>query len=176
MTERRSARTKRRPGDEDLAQVADDELAEEPDEELADDPDDELGEEPDDELADDELDEEAEYELAEEDSGRARGNGGRGARRRSRRGPGDGLTAAKAGQAALRQIAELTGKQSEGVTGVEPADDGWVVGVEVVEDRRIPSSTDILAIYETELDMHGELVSYRRVRRYPRGRGDDEDS
>src|SRR5215467_6974434 len=160
MAERRSTRTKRRPDDEELAEIADDELAEEPDDELAED---ELADEPEDELADeadDEFDEEPEGELAEEDSGQARHNDDRGPRRRSRRGPGGGLTAAKAGQAALRQIAELTGKQSEGVTGVEQGDDGWVVGVEVIEDRRIPSSTDILATYETELDMNGELMSY----------------
>ena len=83
-----------------------------------------------------------------------------------------GLTAAQAAQAALRQIAELTGKQPEGVTGVGPAEDGWVIGIEIVEDQRIPSSSDILAAYETTLDMDGELLSYRRVRRYPRGRTD----
>jgi uncharacterized protein YuzE len=74
----------------------------------------------------------------------------------------------------LRQITELTGKQPEGVTAVDRGEDGWVVGVEIVEDRRVPSSSDILAIYEIELDMDGELMSYRRVRRYQRGRGDDE--
>jgi hypothetical protein len=79
---------------------------------------------------------------------------------------------AKAAQAGLRQIAELTGKQPEGVTGVEPADDGWLVGVEVLEDRRIPSSADILAVYEVEIDPDGDLASYRRVRRYSRGRVD----
>ena len=82
----------------------------------------------------------------------------------------------EADKVGLRQIAELTGKQAEGVTGVEPADDGWVVGVEVVEDKRIPSSTDILATYETEVGMDGELVSYRRVKRYTRGRGDNGDA
>jgi hypothetical protein len=102
----------------------------------------------------------------------------RGTRRRSRPSSGadSGVTTAEAAQAALRQIAELTGKQTEGVAGIERAEDGWVVGVEVVEDRRIPSSTDVLATYETELDMNGELISYRRVRRYMRGRGDSEDS
>jgi hypothetical protein len=133
--------------------------------------DEEFTEEPDDELAEEPYD-----ELAEEESRQADGNDGRGTARRSRRGHNDGLTAGQAGQAALRQIAELTGKEPEGVTGVEPAEDGWVVGVEVVEDRRIPSSTDILATYETEIDMDGDLLSYRRVRRYTRGRGDDEDS
>jgi Gas vesicle synthesis protein GvpO len=82
------------------------------------------------------------------------------------------LSAARAAQAGLRQIVELTGKQPEGVTGVEPADDGWLVGVEVLEDRRIPSSADILAVYEAEIDADGDLASYRRVRRYARGRVD----
>jgi len=84
-----------------------------------------------------------------------------------------GLTAAKAGRYALRQIAELTGKEPEGVTGVEPAEDGWLVTVEVVEDRRIPSSSDVLSTYETEIGPDGGLVAYRRLRRYPRGRGDN---
>jgi hypothetical protein len=73
----------------------------------------------------------------------------------------------------VRQIAELTAKQVEGVIGVERTEDGWVVDIEVVEDRRIPSSTDILATYATTIDPNGELVSYRRVRRYSRGSGDD---
>jgi hypothetical protein len=61
----------------------------------------------------------------------------------------------------------------EGVTGVERTEDGWLAGIEVVEDRRIPSSADILATYEAALDTEGELLSYRRARRYPRGRGVD---
>lgn len=88
-------------------------------------------------------------------------------RRRSR------LTAADVGRFGLEQIAELTGKDPEGVSGVEPAEDGWVVTVDVIEDRRIPSATDVLATYETEISPEGELISYRRVRRYARGRGDD---
>ncbi|MDQ4117261.1 MAG: gas vesicle protein, partial [Actinomycetota bacterium] len=72
------------------------------------------------------------------------------------------------------QVVEMTGKSPEGVTSVSRSDDGWVVGVEVVETERIPDSADVLAIYEAELDGDAELMSYRRVRRYPRGRGDDE--
>src|ERR1700757_5082285 len=44
--------------------------------------------------------------------------------------------------------------------------DGWKIGIEVIEDRRIPSSADILATYRAEMDEDGELVSYQRVRRY----------
>ena len=176
MAERRTVRTKRRRDDEESPEVTDDELAEEPDDELADEPEDELEDEPEDELEDepeDELEDEPEDELDEEDSRQASRNDGRGARRSSR-GQGNRLNAAKAGGAALRQITELIGKEPERVTGVDRGEDGWVVAVEVVEDRRVPSSSDILAIYEIELDMDGELMSYRRVKRYPRGRGDDE--
>lgn len=85
------------------------------------------------------------------------------------------LSAAEAGREGLRQIIELTGKDPESVTGVKRSQDGWLVTVEVVEDRRIPSSTDVLSTYETEIDADGELLSYRRVQRYSRGRGNNGD-
>jgi tricorn protease-like protein len=66
-------------------------------------------------------------------------------------------------------VAEMTGKEPEGITSLEQSDDGlWRVDVEIVETRRIPSSTDILAIYRAELDPEGELVAYRRIERYSR--------
>jgi Gas vesicle synthesis protein GvpO len=83
------------------------------------------------------------------------------------------LSAAEAGRHGLGQIAELTGKETEGVTGVEPTENGWLVTVEVLEGHRIPSSTDLLSTYQMELGLDGELISYRRVRRYSRGRGDE---
>jgi hypothetical protein len=173
MAARRPVRSTRRNDEDERVEEPEDELAEEePEDELAEEPEDELAEEePEDELAE----EEPEDELAEEEPEEAPQEAhDRRARRRPR--PDGGVTAAKAGQLAMRQIAELTGKQAEGITGVEPGEDGWIVGVEVVEDRRIPSSTDVLATYETEIDADGELASYRRVKRYARGRGDSEDS
>lgn len=86
------------------------------------------------------------------------------------------MSAAEAGREGLEQITTLTGKDPESVTGVEPSEDGWLVTVEVIEDRRIPSSTDILSTYEAEIDDDGELLSYRRLRRYSRGRGDNGDT
>lgn len=85
------------------------------------------------------------------------------------------LSAAEAGREGLRQIIELIGKDPESVTGVKRSKGGWLVTVEVVEDHRIPSSTDILSTYETQLDGDGELLSYQRVRRYSRGRCGDGD-
>ena len=69
---------------------------------------------------------------------------------------------------------EMSGKESESITSVRRTDEGYVVGLEVVESHRIPESTDILAIYEAEMDEDGELISYKRLKRYTRGRGDDE--
>ena len=84
----------------------------------------------------------------------------------------DVLPADAAARVGLRHIAELTGKAVTGVVSLDRSDGGWTVGVEVVEDRRIPSSADILAVYQVEIDGAGELRGYRRTRRYPRGRGD----
>src|SRR5262249_49573246 len=83
------------------------------------------------------------------------------------------LTAAQAAQMGLEQIGELVAKPLEGVTQVQPDGDTWTVGVEVVEDRRVPSSADVLALYEIDIDKSGDVLSYRRLRRYARGRGDE---
>ena len=80
--------------------------------------------------------------------------------------PGDAETIA---QRAADYVAGMTGKEPEGIVSLKRTGESrWQVGVEVVETRRIPDSTDILAVYEAELDTDGELVSYRRTRRYSR--------
>lgn len=78
-------------------------------------------------------------------------------------------TASQAASSAARQLLELTGREAEGVTGLERTDDGWTVKVEVVEVRRIPDTTDVLALYDVDVDSDGDLLGYRRVRRYTRG-------
>lgn len=75
-------------------------------------------------------------------------------------------------RSAGEQLTELTGRQPESTTGVERTDDGWRVELELVETRRIPDSADILALYEVQVDEDGDLLSYRRIRRYQRGRTD----
>ena len=75
-----------------------------------------------------------------------------------------------AARIAAATVAELTGHLPEMVSSMEPCGDGWMIGVEVVEARRIPDSADVLATYEVRLGEHDELRSYRRVRRYSRGR------
>ncbi|GAA1523614.1 hypothetical protein GCM10009678_00980 [Actinomadura kijaniata] len=80
------------------------------------------------------------------------------------------LSASDAAKRAVHYVTEMTGKHAESVVGVERTDDGWRISVEVVESHRIPDSADILACYQAEIDGDGELVSYRRIRRYSRGR------
>jgi len=68
------------------------------------------------------------------------------------------LNARDAADVARELITELNGQDPVAMTSVEVTDqDGWVVEFEVVEDRRIPSSSDILALYEVEMDADGEL-------------------
>ncbi|SRR5690554_4400427 len=75
---------------------------------------------------------------------------------------------------AAQQLLELTGQAAEGVTALERTDDGWRVEIEVVETRRIPDTTDRLAVYEVAVDDRGDLIGYSRTRRYVRGRDDGE--
>ncbi|MCC3317105.1 gas vesicle protein [Nocardia africana] len=82
------------------------------------------------------------------------------------------LTAAQAAGVAVECLAELTTKPLQGVTSVEPTDDGWLVEIEVLEDRRIPSSADIMATYQVEIDFDENLLAYRRTGRYHRGSTD----
>ena len=70
---------------------------------------------------------------------------------------------------AAQQLLELTGKAAEGVTGLERTDDGWKVQVEVVEVRRIPDTTDVLALYEVDTDERRRAPGLPRLRRYARG-------
>jgi hypothetical protein len=87
----------------------------------------------------------------------------------SRSANGGRTNATTAAGRAAHAVAELTGHDVETVISIEPCEDGWKIGVEVVETRRIPDSADILASYEVRVDSEAQLTSYRRTRRYARG-------
>lgn len=84
------------------------------------------------------------------------------------------LGAGRAARMAVRQLAELTTRSIEGVVGVRRDGDSWIVLLEVVEDPRVPSTADIMAEYEVELDGEGELMAYRRRSRYARGHTEED--
>lgn len=75
---------------------------------------------------------------------------------------------------AAQQLLDLTGRDPEGVTGLERTEDGWTVLVDVVELRRVPDTTDVLATYEVAVDSNGDLQGYRRARRFVRGSAGEE--
>ncbi|WP_053205550.1 gas vesicle protein [Jiangella muralis] len=85
------------------------------------------------------------------------------------------MKASDAAARAVEQLATLSGRAAEAVTGLERTEDGWRVRVEVLELERIPPSTDVLAEYAVDLDGDGDLTSYQRVRRSTRGSSREED-
>ena len=83
------------------------------------------------------------------------------------------LSARELTRLARESVEELTGYPPESVSGLEHEDDTWRVAVDVCELERIPSTTDVLATYVVELDGNGELLGYRRVRRFQRGAAEE---
>ena len=79
------------------------------------------------------------------------------------------LSAGELGEAALTTIEELTGYEPEAVTALEWDGDLWKVTVDVLELARAPSTTDVIASYDVQLDEEGTLRGYRRTRRFLRG-------
>jgi hypothetical protein len=76
---------------------------------------------------------------------------------------------------AARQLEQVSGRKVDGVTGIEQAEGGWRVGLDLVETVRIPPATDVIGAYEVVVDSDGDLVRYERIRRYIRGQaGDDQ--
>lgn len=75
---------------------------------------------------------------------------------------------------AARQLQQLTGNEVEAITGLRRTDDGWRVQVDVLELRRVPTTTDVIATYDVDVDGSGDLMGYHRQHRFVRGEvGDD---
>jgi hypothetical protein len=113
---------------------------------------------------------------ATEDEERRRPNGHREADegsvpKRPRRAEPAGIRAARV---AAEHVLYLTGRRPENVVSLARDDDGWQVGVEVMEMHRIPETTDIMAVYEVTLDHDGELVRCERGQRYHRAQVEEE--
>ena len=114
--------------------------------------------------------------MAEKDSGQqsqrwqkgGRNSGGSGGSGNSR------VSGRQAVREAREQLAELIGRPIEQVLAIERDEEGWEVIVQVVELERIPDSTDVLGAYRVNLDGDGEVVGYRRLRRYVRSQADED--
>jgi hypothetical protein len=79
------------------------------------------------------------------------------------------LSANELAEAAMATVEELTGYESEAVSGLEWDGEFWQVTVDVLELARVPNTTDVLASYGVQLDEGGNLRGYKRLSRFQRG-------
>jgi Gas vesicle synthesis protein GvpO len=75
---------------------------------------------------------------------------------------------------AVEELVDLTGKSPEGVSAVERDGDQWIVTIDLLELSRVPETTDVLGSYEVFLSADGDLIGYRRTRRYTRSQVEEE--
>jgi hypothetical protein len=85
----------------------------------------------------------------------------------------DRMPARELAAVAKETIAELTGFPPESVSGLQRDGDNWLVMVDVCELERIPSTTDVMATYEVQLDGHGDVAGYKRTRRFVRSQAEE---
>lgn len=69
---------------------------------------------------------------------------------------------------AKEQLAQLTGLKPDTVSSLARDGEGWHVTVDMIELKRVPGTTDVLATYEVVLDDQGNLLHYQRAQRYYR--------
>ncbi|MCL5996302.1 MAG: gas vesicle protein [Chloroflexi bacterium] len=84
------------------------------------------------------------------------------------------LTGAQIVAKAKEELVALTGLSAGTVSGLSKDEQGWHVILDMIELKRIPESSDVLANYDVVMDGEGNLVSYQRTRRYYRGAADAE--
>ena len=82
------------------------------------------------------------------------------------------LSTQELAEAALKTVKELTGYETESVTGLEWDGEEWQLTVEALELSRIPNTTDVMGEYQVKLDERGTLRGYRRTGRHFRGQVD----
>ena len=74
------------------------------------------------------------------------------------------------------QLVELTRIKADTVSEIKHDELGWHIIVEMIEMKRVPDSTDMLASYDTLSDDDGNLLNFKRIRRYLRGQAMEEES
>jgi Gas vesicle synthesis protein GvpO len=148
---------------EDSEDESEDDSEEEPEDESVEQPEDESGEVPEDESGDD--------EAASDDAPQSR-NGKRDQSQGVDGSLGIDDDSTKLLSRAREYALQLTGHSVESFSGLAREEEGWRIGMEIVEVSRVPSTTDVLASYEVVLNGDGELVDFRRAGRYYRNATD----
>jgi len=65
-------------------------------------------------------------------------------------------------ESTMRHLSMLKLKVSA-VTAVSRADDGWRVTAELLERKAVPDTSDLLGVYDLQLDAAGNVLRYERT-------------
>jgi hypothetical protein len=68
-----------------------------------------------------------------------------------------------------RQMTAVTGLVPDTVSRFDRSDDGWMIEIDMLEHRSVPSTQDLLASCEVALDEGGQVMRWRRTGRFVRG-------
>jgi len=66
------------------------------------------------------------------------------------------------------QLGDLIGLVADSVSSLSKVDGGWKLVINMIELKRIPPSTDVLASFDVSMDEAGNVIDYQRSRRYRR--------
>jgi hypothetical protein len=79
-------------------------------------------------------------------------------------------------RSAMTQLGDMTGLAADEVSSLAKVDGGWHLVVDMIELKRIPPSTDMLASFDVSVDGKGNVTDYHRLRRYLRDQILEEDA
>lgn len=82
------------------------------------------------------------------------------------------LSAKEMTDAAVEALRDLTSLEPEAAVGLQWDGESWLVTLDVLELRRVPDTTDLLATYIVQLDDDGRLLGYERTRRFQRSQAE----
>jgi hypothetical protein len=71
-------------------------------------------------------------------------------------------------EVAREQVADVTGRHVEAISGFHREGEDWTVTLEVLELERVPSTMDLLATYAVTLSGDGDVLGFERRHRYHR--------
>ena len=72
-----------------------------------------------------------------------------------------------------KQMAAITGLSPETVSRLDRSDEGWSVGIDMLEHRSIPRTQDLLASFDVAVNGDGTIQRWRRTGRFVRCQGQD---
>jgi hypothetical protein len=67
-----------------------------------------------------------------------------------------------------RQMTAITGLATDTISRCDRSDDGWMLNIDMLEQRCVPRTQDLIASFEVALDDTGHVVRWRRTGRFVR--------